>query len=358
MAPQAKFRENVDGNRLDLSMSGFTEVPVKDIAAIKKATVLDLSNNKLTILPPTFCTLTHLVELDLSKNMLRELPESFGSLEKLKRLDLYGNELTHLPLSFCRLKALKWLDLKNNPLVPMLAEIAGPCGDPQQCQQCARNVVATLTKTAIKVEEDRQRLLEEKLREQEQIEQEYLLKKKELDAENNKKAKKKTKKGVKVDKQALDVNGKAKSINAFEKHSGNENTASSKGKKPTKEPRGSSEKPVGFFKSITKVFLKLLLIICTSAVLLFVSGIIFAAYDRKSFLQLVEDYGIASNDLVGYVTYCAKHAEHAAKHPFLKEMRSQLAACVRSIVASSLNIYKTICQEFPVYYDVVKSKFL
>lgn len=31
MAPQAKLRENVDGNKLDLSMSSLTEVPVKDI---------------------------------------------------------------------------------------------------------------------------------------------------------------------------------------------------------------------------------------------------------------------------------------------------------------------------------------
>lgn len=50
--------------------------------------------------------------------------------------------------------------------MPTLAGIAGPCGDMQQYQQCARNIVATLTQTAIKVEEDRKRLLEEKLREQ------------------------------------------------------------------------------------------------------------------------------------------------------------------------------------------------
>lgn len=85
MAPQSKLRDNiVDGNKLDLSMSTLTEVPVKDIvrqsiidlflislqrcssgngvvfpfqAAIKKATILDLSNNQLTVLPvgPLYC---------------------------------------------------------------------------------------------------------------------------------------------------------------------------------------------------------------------------------------------------------------------------------------------------------------
>lgn len=74
----------------------------------------------------------------MSKNLLRELPESFGSLTNLRRLDLYGNQLTHLPLSFCHLKALRWLDLKNNPLVPTLADIAGPCGDTQQCAGLAK----------------------------------------------------------------------------------------------------------------------------------------------------------------------------------------------------------------------------
>lgn len=72
-------------------------------------------------------------------------------------------QLSHLPLSFCHLKALRWLDLKKNPLVPMLEGIAGPCGDNKQCEQCARDIVRTFTKAAIKVEEDRNRMLQKKL---------------------------------------------------------------------------------------------------------------------------------------------------------------------------------------------------
>ena len=356
MAPQAKLRENVDGNKMDLSMSGLTEVPVKDISVIKKATNLDLSNNQLTALPSTFCTLTHLIELDLSKNMISELPEEFGNLTNLKRLDLYGNKLTHLPLSFCHLKALKWLDLKNNPLVPKLAEIAGPCGDAQQCQQCARNVVSMLTQTAIKVEEDRKRLLEERLREQELIEQEILLKKKELDAENgNKKSKKKTKKG-KSEKQSHDESEKRKLLPSEKQLDGKkgDKMGDSKG---SKKSRGMSS-PSGFWKSALKFVTRFLVLIGLSAIILFISSIIFAAYDRKSFLQFVEGLNIASNDFTHIILYCAKYVEYTLKHSAVREMRSQLVVCFRSIIASILNIYKTICQEFPIYYDVLKSKFV
>lgn len=335
-------------------MSELTEVPVKDIAAIKKATVLDLSNNQLTSLPASFCSLTHLVELDLSKNMLRELPESFGSLTNLKRLDLYGNQLTHLPLSFCNLKSLRWLDLKNNPLVPMLAEIAGPCGDLQQCQQCARKVVATLTQTAIKVEEDRKRLLQEKLKEQEQLEQQYLMKKKELDAESSKKTKKKMNKKNKNEKQLADSHNKP-IISVTDSNFSEQSATKQKGKLEDKEKIPST--PSHFVVRFFKILLRLLFITTIILTILIVISITFAVYDRKLFVQITEEYGLISKDVASYVLYFAKHVEYAAKHPTVKEMRSQLTACLRSIIASILNIYKTICQEFPVYYDVLKSKF-
>lgn len=351
MAPQSKLHESIveDGKKLDLSMSSLTEVPVKDIAAIKKATSLDLSNNQLTVLPPSFSSLTHLMELDLSKNMLRELPESFGSLTNLKRLDLYGNQLTHLPLSFCNLKALRWLDLKNNPLVPMLAEIAGPCGDTQQCQQCARNVVAALTQTAIKVEEDRKRLLQEKLRQQEQIEQEFLMKKKQLDAEE-KKSKKKSKKG-KTEKPGEESTEFVKTA-----PSGKHITDVVSSKELQKKPI-ETEEPSSLLCSIIVYVFRLFLGLCALALTLFVGSILFAAYDRKWFFDIANRYDFIPDELASFILYFGRQVEYSLKHPTVKEMKSQLAACFQSIVASVLHIYKTICQEFPAYYDALKNRF-
>ncbi|KAK3921336.1 Vesicle transport protein SEC20 [Frankliniella fusca] len=298
-------------------MSGFTEVPVKDI--------------------PSFCSLTHLVELDLSKNMLQELPEAFGNLTNLKRLDLYGNKLTHLPLSFCHLKSLRWLDLKNNPLVPMLAEIAGPCGDMQQCQQCARNVVATLTQTAIKVEEDRKKLLQEKLKEQEQIEQEYLIKKKELDSENLKKAKKKAKKN-KTEKQTQDLIEKTKQELSSEESA--QIATEKKGAKENKVLASSS-------KSCLQLFLRSIFFCFGIVITLCISCVLFAAYDRKSFLQLTERYDYVSNDVTGPILYVAKYVENASKHPTLRELRSQLGLVAGRIQNSTIRYFH---EELPVLF--------
>uniref|UniRef100_A0A8D2DAR0 Leucine-rich repeat-containing protein 59 n=1 Tax=Sciurus vulgaris TaxID=55149 RepID=A0A8D2DAR0_SCIVU len=117
------LRDKLDGNELDLSLSDLNEVPVKELAALPKATILDLSCNKLSSLPSDFCGLTHLVKLDLSKNKLQHLPADFGRLVNLQHLDLLNNRLVTLPVSFAQLKNLKWLDLKDNPLDPVLAKV-------------------------------------------------------------------------------------------------------------------------------------------------------------------------------------------------------------------------------------------
>lgn len=166
------LRDRLEDTVLDLSMSQIEEVPVREISQFKKATSLDLSNNQLKSLGKNFAPmLTHLIKLDLSNNQLTELPDNFGDLVNLRHLDLYNNQITHLPLSLGQLKMLRWLDLKNNPLVPKLAEIAGPCLDKQQCQQSARKVVTFLHTMQIQVAEERERRLLQKRKQQELAEQ-------------------------------------------------------------------------------------------------------------------------------------------------------------------------------------------
>lgn len=112
------------------------------------------------------------------------------------------------------------------------------------------------------------------------------------------------------------------------------------------------------FLGLRKMTFHAILLFCAAVVIAFVSSIIIAVYDRKLFIQTTSEYHFIPDNVTTYILHFAKHVEDAAKHPTVKEMRSQLAACFRSIVASILNIYKTICQEFPLYYDVVKSKFV
>ena len=95
---------------------------------------------ELFLAQDNFGLLRHLVGLDLSNNQLKTLPDSFGQLVLLQKLDLYSNQLTSLPLTFWQLKKLTWLDLKGNPLEAKLAEAAGTCVSPKDCQECASRV--------------------------------------------------------------------------------------------------------------------------------------------------------------------------------------------------------------------------
>ncbi|GCB62404.1 leucine-rich repeat-containing protein 59-like isoform X1 [Scyliorhinus torazame] len=154
-SPSLSLRERLDGNELDLSLSGLSEVPARELAALPKATNLDMSCNCIIMLPPEFCNLTHLIKLDLSKNQLQELPSDFGRLVNLQHLDLYNNKLTNLPVSFAQLKNLKWLDLKGNPLDPLLEKVAGDCLDEKQCKLSAANVLRYMK--TIQSEQDREK---------------------------------------------------------------------------------------------------------------------------------------------------------------------------------------------------------
>ncbi|XP_043527354.1 leucine-rich repeat-containing protein 59-like isoform X1 [Frieseomelitta varia] len=152
-----KVKNRLKDKKLDLSLCDLKEVPVREIATIKKATDLDLSNNLLTSLPNTFVNLKQIIVLDLSRNMLTEIPENFGELTQLKHLDLYANQISRLPLSLGELKNLRWLDLKENPLTPAVASIAGPCSNLSECQSCARDVVNYLSQVKITIEIEKSR---------------------------------------------------------------------------------------------------------------------------------------------------------------------------------------------------------
>uniref|UniRef100_G3NFL9 Leucine-rich repeat-containing protein 59 n=1 Tax=Gasterosteus aculeatus aculeatus TaxID=481459 RepID=G3NFL9_GASAC len=157
------LKDKICGNEVDLSLCDVTEVPVRELALFTKATVVDLSCNNITSLPPEFCNLTHLVKVDLSKNQLTCLPDDLGNLTSLQHLDLYNNKLTVLPVSFSQLRSLKWLDLKDNPLEADLAKAAGDCLDEKQCKQCAAQVLQHMRGLHEEVDRARvKRLLREK----------------------------------------------------------------------------------------------------------------------------------------------------------------------------------------------------
>ncbi|KAK4877386.1 hypothetical protein RN001_009892 [Aquatica leii] len=253
MAPSAtkiNLKDKVEDGEIDLSMLDLHDVPVKEIAAIRKAHSLDLSNNHISTLPRNFSILVNLTKLDLSKNEITELPENFGELHKLKHLDLYRNQLQQLPLSFSKLKALRWLDLKDNKLMPIILEISGPCLEPKQCQDCAKNIVAFYTKLDNAVQRERS------LREEQH--------QKELQ-ESLEKAKQEKKKKVKKEKivTAKEISDK----NVQSKVSSTNTTTINAKKSATKIKQKPQSSVYSYFKFITVAFLLLIftLFILTSA---------------------------------------------------------------------------------------------
>lgn len=175
-------RDRLTDNVLDLSLMNISKVPVQEIKTLRRATILDLSNNRISIIESNFTDLTQLTQIDLSKNRITTICDDFGLLTNLRRLDLYKNQLTRLPLTFGRLKNLKYLDLKENPLNPAFKKIIGTCSDTNDCLVAATRAVDFMKQVERRVLDDRTK--ERKVRaEQQRLQQEQERQKREREEE-------------------------------------------------------------------------------------------------------------------------------------------------------------------------------
>lgn len=122
-----------------LSGSNVSEFP-KDVVRIKDTVrSLDLSKNKLKVIPDYLGTFVNLKHLNLNDNKVGTMPSSIGDLSKLESLsirnnmlvtvprsleslthlrsvDLSGNHITSFPKQFCNLKHLDMIDLSRNKI--------------------------------------------------------------------------------------------------------------------------------------------------------------------------------------------------------------------------------------------------
>uniref|UniRef100_UPI0037E93957 leucine-rich repeat-containing protein 59 isoform X2 n=1 Tax=Semicossyphus pulcher TaxID=241346 RepID=UPI0037E93957 len=247
------LKDKISGNEMDLSLCNLTEVPVRELAFFTKATVLDLSCNNITSLPPEFCNLTHLVKVDLSKNQLACLPDDLGNLSGLQHLDLYNNKLTGLPVSFSQLRSLKWLDLKDNPLDPVLAKAAGDCLDEKQCKQCATKVLQHMR--GIQEEVDRAR--EKRLLREKELERKKEVKQREREARE--KEARKREKAEEKEKRRKEYNAQMAAVAAREQQKKkNEEKKKKNGQAAAKKVVESAPKPR---RSLIGLIFKLLLLL-------------------------------------------------------------------------------------------------
>ena len=116
--PPEVFQDLSSLERLFLQVNALGSLPPDVLATLSNLRVLDLSENRLSELPPDiFEGLPGLVKLDLYANFLAEVPPGiFNGTPKLAELSLDWNGLTDLPKGvFAGLSELKWVSLAHNP---------------------------------------------------------------------------------------------------------------------------------------------------------------------------------------------------------------------------------------------------
>ena len=98
-----------------LDLSGFNLDTFPDsLLSMKNLRKLNLSHNKINLLPNNIGQLDKLKELVLYYNNIHSLPESINNLENLERLALDKNKITNLPNNIERIDKLRELSLSNN----------------------------------------------------------------------------------------------------------------------------------------------------------------------------------------------------------------------------------------------------
>ncbi|XP_041827394.1 leucine-rich repeat-containing protein 57 [Melanotaenia boesemani] len=99
-----------------LTGKGLQEFPEELQRLTANLRTVDLSGNKIPVLPSTIGNFLQLKSLTLNSNRLTGLPSEIGKLKKLETLSLNGNQIQQLPPTLCQLKALRTLNLAGNQI--------------------------------------------------------------------------------------------------------------------------------------------------------------------------------------------------------------------------------------------------
>ncbi|HSW76496.1 MAG TPA: leucine-rich repeat domain-containing protein [Candidatus Saccharimonadales bacterium] len=94
-----------------------------EIGQLSALQELYVTNNQLSALPPEIGQLSHLQELHLQHNQLSALPPEIGNLSALQQLSLQHNKLSALPPEIGQMSDLYALSLSNNQLSSLPPEI-------------------------------------------------------------------------------------------------------------------------------------------------------------------------------------------------------------------------------------------
>lgn len=99
-----------------LTGKGLQEFPEELQRLTANLRTVDLSGNKIEVLPAAVGNFLQLKSLTLNSNRLAGIPSEIGKLKKLETLSLNGNRIQQLPPTMGQLKALRTLSLAGNQI--------------------------------------------------------------------------------------------------------------------------------------------------------------------------------------------------------------------------------------------------
>ncbi|XP_033110571.1 leucine-rich repeat-containing protein 57-like [Anneissia japonica] len=99
-----------------LNDMGISQFPPQLQKLTKNLRTLDLSKNKLTVVPSSIGSFEHLKYLTINHNRLGNIPDEVQELKKLENLSLTHNNISTFPSSVSRLTSLRKLLLSANKL--------------------------------------------------------------------------------------------------------------------------------------------------------------------------------------------------------------------------------------------------
>ncbi|XP_026164171.1 leucine-rich repeat-containing protein 57 [Mastacembelus armatus] len=99
-----------------LTGKGLQEFPEELQKLTSNLRTVDLSGNKIEVLPAAIGNFLQLRSLTLNSNRVTTIPSEIGKLKKLETLSLNGNRIQQLPPTLGQLKALRTLSLAGNQI--------------------------------------------------------------------------------------------------------------------------------------------------------------------------------------------------------------------------------------------------
>lgn len=110
---------------LQISGQKLKEIPYDVFTLSDVLRSLDISKNKIVILPDEIGNLKHVKQLNLEANRIEVLPISLTNLKKLEILNCSSNRLPGLPQSFGNLSNLKQIYLSSNKMRKFPTQLYG-----------------------------------------------------------------------------------------------------------------------------------------------------------------------------------------------------------------------------------------